>query len=215
MGGVGILSLPEEGSLVPRTVETTTAPLTDPRAEVDRQVAVLADLGLTVPSPEGLHDQVALLDGQSFVVVVPGLAPADQLVTLTAMDGKHGFTTMESDDLARFRPTADVKIPDSAYLLVDPDTGRDWLDVPPAQVLPPLLAGGRTPLTLDEGLALLLQDGRLLRSATCFSMLASRCGDKRVPALWVSKGRPRLGWCWEGAPHTWLGSASAAGRVAR
>ncbi len=185
----------------------------DPHAEVDRQLAVLADLGLPVPPAGTLHDCVAAVDGRPFAVVVPGLAAADQLVALTEMDGKHGFTTMEPDDLARFRPTADVEIPDSAYLLADPDTGRDWLDVPPAQVLPPLLATGRTPLTLDEGLALLLQDGRLLRSATCFSMLASRCDDKRVPALWVSKARPRLGWCWEGAPHTWLGSASAAVRI--
>ena len=192
---------------------TTPAPLADPPAEVDRQFAVLADLGLAVPCPEALHDRAASLDGQPFVVVVPGLAPADQLVARTSMDGKHGFTTMEPDDLARFRPTADVEIPDSPYLLVDPSTGPEWLDVPPAQVLPPMLAGGRTPLTLDEGLAVLLQDGRLLRSATCFSMLASRCGDKRVPALWVSKSRPRLGWCWEGAPHTWLGSASASARV--
>ena len=145
--------------------------------------------------------------------MLPRLAPADRLVALTAMDGKHGFTTMEADDLARFRPAEHVDVPDAAYLLVDPRTGSEWLDVPPAQVLPPMLAAGRTPLTLDEGLALLLQDGGLLRSATCFSMLASRCGDKRVPALWVSKNRPRLGWCWEGAPHTWLGSASAAGRL--
>ena len=86
--------------------------------------------------------------------------------------------------------------------------------MPPERVLPPLLASGRTPLTLDEGLALLLQDGAVLRRETCFSMLASRCGDRRVPALWVSKGRPRLGWCWDGAPHTWLGSGSAAGRLA-
>ena len=76
-----------------------------------------------------------------------------------------------------------------------------------------MLAAGRTPLTLDEGLALLLQDGGVLRRETCFSMLGSRCGDRRVPALWVSERRPRLGWCWDGAPHTWLGSASAAARV--
>ncbi|WP_371413026.1 DUF5701 family protein [Thiomonas sp. X19] len=47
----------------------------------------------------------------------------------------------------------------------------------------------------------------------CFSMLASRCGDKRVPALWLSESRPKLGWCWAGNPHTWLGSASCANRV--
>ena len=73
-----------------------------------------------------------------------------------------------------FRPTADAELPAApAYLLVDPDTGRRWLDVPPEQVLPPLLASGRSPLTLDEGLALLLQDGGVLRRDTCFSMLAA------------------------------------------
>ena len=46
-----------------------------------------------------------------------------------------------------------------------------------------------------------------------FSLLASRCGDRRVGALWISKGRPKLGWCWAGNPHTWLGSASCAARV--
>jgi Family of unknown function (DUF5701) len=199
---------------VPHPAEITTpAALTDPHAELDRQVAVLADLGLAVPSPEALHEGVGALDGQTFVVVVPGQAPADQLVSLAAMGGKHGFTTMEPDDLARFRPTADVQIPDETYLLVDVETGHDSLNIPPEKVLLGILAAGRTPLTLDEGLALLLQDGSVLRRETCFSMLASRCGDKRVPALWVSKGRPRLGWCWDGAPHTWLGSASAAARV--
>ena len=199
---------------MPRTAELATRlPLADPHAELDRQVGVLGELGLAVPSSDDLYGQVGALAGRSFVVVVPDLAPADELVAMTEIAGRHGFTTMAADDLARFRPTQDVEVPDAAYLLVDPDPGRDWLDVPPAEVLPSMLASGRTPLTLDEGLALLLQDGGLLRSATCFSMLASRCGDKRVPALWVSKNRPRLGWCWNGAPHSWLGSASAAARL--
>ena len=199
---------------MPRTAQLATRqPLGDPHAELDRQVGVLGELGLAVPSSDDLHGQVGALAGRSFVVVVPDLAPPDELVAMTEIAGRHGFTTMEADDLARFRPTQDVAVPDVAYLLVDPDPGRDWLDVPPAEVLSPMLASGRTPLTLDEGLALLLQDGGLLRSANCFSMLASRCGDKRVPALWVSKNRPRLGWCWNGAPHSWLGSASATARL--
>ena len=46
-------------------------------------------------------------------------------------------------------------------------------------------------------------------------MLAgSRCGDRRVPALWISEGAPKLGWCWAGNPHTWLGTASAGSRTA-
>ena len=202
-----------------------TDPLSDPHAELDRQLDVLTDAGLPALAAVGavalrrrvapLHDVVEQLDGTPFVLVLPGLAPAEQLVATARLHGKPGFTTMEADDLATFRPTADVDVPDApAYLLADPETGRRWLDVPPEEVLPPLLASGRTPLTLDEGLALLLQDGAVLRRDTCFSMLAARCGDRRVLALWVSKGRPRLGWCWDGAPHTWLGSASAAGRLA-
>ena len=204
------------------TADRTTAtpsPLADPHAELDRQVAVLLDAGVSAVAlrrrAEPLHDVVEQVDGRSYVVVLPGLAGMADLVGLTRLRGKSGFTTMEPDDLATFRPTADADLPDApAYLLVDPDTGRQWLDVPPAQALPPMLAAGRTPLTLDEGLALVLQDGEVLRRETCFSMLASRCGDRRVPALWVSKGRPRLGWCWDGAPHIWLGSGSAARRLA-
>ncbi|WP_407937642.1 DUF5701 family protein [Mycobacteroides franklinii] len=35
----------------------------------------------------------------------------------------------------------------------------------------------------------------------------------RVPAIWISDGRPKLGWCWDRNPHTWLGMASCRGRV--
>ena len=42
-------------------------------------------------------------------------------------------------------------------------------------------------------------------------MAGSRRGDQRVPAFWVSEGRPKLGWCWDRNPHTWLGTASCAG----
>jgi hypothetical protein len=80
-------------------------------------------------------------------------------------------------------------------------------------VLPRLTAASRSPLTIAEGLAVLVSDPGVLRARNCFSLLGSRAGDKRVPALWVSARRPRLGWCYQGAPHTWLGSASCAGRL--
>ena len=51
-----------------------------------------------------------------------------------------------------------------------------------------------------------------------FQALATRSPvalyTKRVPSFWVSKGAPRLGWCWAGNPHTWLGAGSAATRLA-
>jgi len=73
----------------------------------------------------------------------------------------------------------------------------------------------RTPITVDEGIALITHYPESLEKNNCFSLLGSRCGDRRVPALWISKGAPKLGWCWAGNPHTWLGSASCASRVAR
>ena len=48
-----------------------------------------------------------------------------------------------------------------------------------------------------------------------FQALASRAGNKRIPTFWTSKGAPRLGWCWAGNPHTWLGAASAGSRLSR
>jgi hypothetical protein len=48
--------------------------------------------------------------------------------------------------------------------------------------------------------------------------------DTRTPALWLSNGTgrdgrerrhaPKVGWCWAGNRHTWLGFASTTGRTA-
>jgi hypothetical protein len=167
-----------------------------------------------------LRDRLAGLPapgaGRTAFVLVPGAdVPAEQAMGLVALRGRAGYTTVAPSDLAGFRPTEHARPPQApAYLLVDVDLGADTRGVPPEQVLPDLLAAGRSPLTVPEGVAVLLQDAALLRTESCFSLLGSRCGDRRVPALWVARGgRPRLGWCWDGAPHSWLGSASCSRRV--
>jgi hypothetical protein len=71
----------------------------------------------------------------------------------------------------------------------------------------------RTPLTVDEGIAFVTQFPGALEKNKCFSLVGARCGDRRVPTLWISQGAPKLGWCWAGNPHTWLDSASCAGRA--
>jgi Family of unknown function (DUF5701) len=48
--------------------------------------------------------------------------------------------------------------------------------------------------------------------------------DARTPAVWISNGTgrdgaanrdaPKVGWCWAGNRHRWLGFASAADRAA-
>jgi hypothetical protein len=207
------------------TALPATAP-TEAELEFDRQVDALALTGLPeyrdLPETcfrawlEPLRD-VLPQPGRAgarlpFVVVVPDLPMVDVLETVQTVGGQ-GFTTMADDDLARFRPLPDLDVPGAPYLMVDVDTGADTLNLPPAEALPRIAEAGRSPLTLAEGLAVLVSDPGVLRSRNCFSLLGSRAGDKRVPALWVSGRRPRLGWCYQGAPHAWLGSASCGARL--
>lgn len=150
-----------------------------------------------------------------FVLVVPSrLVPTEAAMARVELRGKAGMTRLEPVPAERFVPRPEVEIPSGGiYLVLDVDTGPDTLNVTPDDALPRIAVAGRSPLTIDEGVALLTHHPELLRTRNCFSILGSRCGDKRVPALWVSGGHPRLGWCWAGNPHTWLGSASCAGRV--
>jgi hypothetical protein len=132
-----------------------------------------------------------------------------------AMARAGGFVGMDPTAPSDYEPISEVDVPGSAsYRLIDVDTGADLFGVPPDEALPLILARGRSPLTIEEGVAVLLQDPDVLKERNAFSLLGSRRGDRRVPALWRSGGRPRLGWCWAGAPHSWLGSASCAERVA-
>jgi hypothetical protein len=199
---------------------------TEAELEFDRQIDALALTGLPElldlqescfrASLEPLRDLLPLPDdegrGIPFVVVVPGL-PAVQVLESVHTVGGAGFTTMAEEDLGRFHPLPGLDVPAGPYLLLDVDPGADTLNIPPAEVLPRMTAAGRSPLTIAEGLAVLVSDPGVLRGRNCFSLLGSRAGDKRVPALWISARRPRLGWCYQGAPHTWLGSASCAGRL--
>src|SRR4051794_32137785 len=198
---------------------------TEADLEFDRQVDGLVRGGL--PAWRDLEDECfrAWLEplrdllpalpessGIPFVVVVPD-APVLDLLGTVQMVGGTGFTTLPADDLARFRPLPELDVPSMPYLLLDVDPGPATLGLPPAQAAEKIAASGRTPLTIAEGLGVLVSEPGVLRSRNCFSLLGSRAGDKRVPALWVSARRPRLGWCYQGAPHSWLGTASCAGRL--
>jgi hypothetical protein len=152
-------------------------------------------------------------DADVAFVIVPRVAPA-RAVSLVELRGKRGFTDMEPAELERFEPIDGVEPPNgAAYLVADVDTGRDTLNVTPDDALELIVERKRSPLTLDEGLALVTQFPEILETKNKFSLLGSRCGDRRVTAIWISKGQPRLGWCWAGNPHTWLGSASCGSRI--
>ena len=154
-------------------------------------------------------------DHVPFVIIIKSeLVPAAAAIDLVEVRGKRGFTTEDPDHLQTFAPIDEVAVPDTqAYLLIGPDSGAATLNIRPNDALPILLDEGRSPLTLDEGLALVTHYPQILKDKNCFQMLGSRCGDKRVTGLWLSKGAPRLGWCWAGNVHTWLGAASCRSRI--
>ena len=106
-------------------------------------------------------------------------------------------------------------MPDArAYLLLGVERGEEFCGVRPEEALPVIRGRGRTPLTIDEGIAVVTHAPQLLEKNKCFMLSGSRRHDRRVPAMWISERAPKLGWCWDGNPHTWLGVASAAARVA-
>ncbi|WP_116452168.1 DUF5701 family protein [Blastococcus litoris] len=199
---------------------------TEAELEFDRQVDALVMTGLPEAMElaeacfracaEPLRDLLPPVTGEvgrmPFVVVFPRMPVVPVLETVHTLGGT-GFTTLSEEELAAFRPLPELDVPGSPYLLLDVDLGADTVGQPPGDVLPRITAAGRSPLTVAEGLALLVSDPGALHSRGCFSVAGSRAGDMRVPAFWTSARRPRLGWCYQGAPHSWLGTASCSGRL--
>ncbi|SCE87796.1 hypothetical protein GA0070607_2686 [Micromonospora coriariae] len=206
----------------------------DAATEFDRQLDRLTELGypgLAGLSETAFRDLVAPLRARAvegatglaaptdarvpfLLVTTRDLVPVEPRLELTTLVGKRkpGFLDRHyaEDDLPRFDPIKELEVPEGpAYLLFDVDRGEEFRNLPPAAALEGMTAQGRLPLTIDEGLAFITLHPAALASNRCFSLVGSRCGDKRVPALWISQGAPKLGWCWFGNPHTWLGSASA------
>jgi hypothetical protein len=198
-----------------------------PAVGLDRQVDRLVELGypaLAGVSEDGFRAMAEplrpLLPGEEsgafpfLLVVRSSLVPTVAAVKQWTVGGRAGWTDM-ADELAGFRATEDVEVPDAdLYLLTDVSTGAETLGVTPADALPRITVLGRTPLTIDEGVALVTQHPDVFDQHNAFQALGSRAANKRIPSFWISKGAPRLGWCWLNNPHSWLGSASAKGRIA-
>jgi Family of unknown function (DUF5701) len=154
-------------------------------------------------------------EGIPFVLVVKsGLVGRDEAIRRVLRRGEAGFSVLEPGELEDFRPIAGIELPDGvAYLALNIDTGAETRNVTPDDALETIEAAGRSPLTIDEGIAVITHYPEAVAKNAGFSLAGSRCGDRRVCALWISEGAPKLGWCWAGNPHTWLGTASCARRV--
>jgi hypothetical protein len=200
------------------------------QAEFDRQVETLLERGYpgaggmtggefrehVEPLRERLGDLPPADDARiPFVLVVTSdLVAADRAIRLVRRRDKAGFSALDGDELATFRPIGRVSLPAGlAYLIGDVDTGANTRNVTPDAALATIERRHRSPLTIEEGVALVTHHPEAVARNGGFSLLGSRCGDRRVTALWISEGRPKLGWCWAGNPHTWLGSASCGRRI--
>jgi hypothetical protein len=221
----------------PTSAATTTQALTELNRQVDAYVALgypaLAGLSerdfrdLFAPLAAPLANAVAsgldmtLGDQRApFVAVVTDqlIDPATRVPMLKAHGSdKPGILDRNYGEagIAPYRPIGGLTIPEApVYLLMDVDRGDEFLNVKPREALPVIADRGRTPLTIAEGLSFNVAFPDLLIKNHCFMLAGSHEGNKRVPAIWISAGTPKLGWCFQGVEHTWLGVASARSRVA-
>ncbi|MEU7436005.1 DUF5701 family protein [Streptomyces sioyaensis] len=168
-------------------------------------------------------------DDGALLAVHPDQAPASALAPLLRRDGKPGFVVTDMPDVDLFAPLDTVALPDAPlYLLTGLNRGDQMANWSPNEALPTLTAEARTPLLLTEGIHWVMQQPAVLERNHCFMTIGSRLRkangalDARTPALWISNGTgrdgrerrnaPKVGWCWAGNRHTWLGFASATDR---
>ncbi|MET9324220.1 DUF5701 family protein [Streptomyces sp. NPDC003038] len=216
---------------MPDTSSTVTVPPLPPLAI---QAERLIELGVhelaRIPADDlrAFVENADRADGDALLTVHPDLAPASVLAPLLHRGGKPGFVVADMPDVDLFAPYT-VELPDAPlYLVTGLDRGDRMADWSPQEALPALTQEDRTPLLLTEGLHWVLQQPAVLERNRCFMTIGSRLRkangalDARTPAIWISNGTgrdgrerrnaPKVGWCWWGNRHTWLGFASGTGR---
>jgi Family of unknown function (DUF5701) len=176
-----------------------------------------------------LRDAAADSSAEGLLVIHPDRAPASALTPLIRHRDKAGFIVVDMADVDEFTPIPEAAPPaDSVYLVTGVDRGDHLANWSPDEALLEIVTAGRTPLTLSEGIHWLLQQPAALERNKCFMTIGSRRRneknklDARTPAIWISNGTgrdgatnrnaPKVGWCWAGNRHTWLGFASASQR---
>ncbi len=175
------------------------------RAVLDRAVAD----GLAVRTSSG-HSPFA-------VTITSRLVGPDVRVPALRVPGHDNQGVVDRghrDELDAYADLSDLEVPDAdAYLILEVDRGDTLREIAPDDAIVALARTSRSPLTLDEGLSLATVHPQFFEVDAGFLLAGSRY-RRRVPALWVTAGRPLLGWGGCATPETWLGVASAASRVA-
>src|SRR5688500_3886973 len=94
-----------------------------------------------------------------FVIVVKNeVMTNEEMMEKVVRDGKIGITKLFPLKPTDFSTLASVKVPNKpAYLLIDIDRGRETLNVRPEDALKKITSQKRSPLTIDEGIAIITQ----------------------------------------------------------
>lgn len=153
------------------------------------------------------------LGSRLLLVPTRELVSPESLIARTSINRMAGFTTMPPRDIASFVPQKGFEPPEGPfYLVVEPHTGTCYVNREPDVARKLIDSDERTPLTLEEGLAIATQHPEWLLEKNGFNLLGSRSNDGRVPSIWLSQNAPRLGAVWPNSRHTWLGNAYCLGR---
>ncbi|MEK7659441.1 MAG: DUF5701 family protein, partial [Patescibacteria group bacterium] len=196
--------------------------------EFDRQIENLAKKGFPKLAGvdeeeftaifEPLKEHLKELSSKEFkeghipFVVVPRekLLALEKKIPLMELEGKKGFTTL---NLSEFKTAEGVEIPESmAYLVVDVENGKEMLDKSAYEAVKQFKKESRSPLTSEEGVALILQYPEIIKDHH-MDLPGSRHGADNVAYLWLSEGKPKLFWSWAYGSGSRLGSASCGSRV--
>ncbi|MET9777613.1 DUF5701 family protein [Streptomyces sp. NPDC006367] len=211
-----------------RTTVVPPTPALPTQAERLIELGLHTQAGIPAEEVRAFAGQHAHRDVDTLLAIHPGRVPASLLAPLLRHSGKPGFVVTDMPDVDRFTPQG-LDLPDSPlYVVTGVDRGDHMANWSPEEALPALTGANRTPLVLTEGIHWVLQQPAVLERNRCFMTIGSRLRkangayDARTPAIWISNGTgrdgrdrrnaPKVGWCWWGNRHTWLGFASAAGR---
>ncbi|MFB7976945.1 DUF5701 family protein [Streptomyces vinaceus] len=221
---------------MPETSSGPTVPSLPPlSAQAERLIALGVHELARIPAGElrafaSAQDGGAGHDGDVLLAVHPDRVPASALAPLLRREDKPGFVVTDMTDVDGFGPLDALDLPEAPmYVVTGVDRGDHLSNWSPEEALPALAKEQRTPLLLTEGIHWVLQQPAALERNRCFMTIGSRLRkangalDARTPAIWISSGTgrdgrerrdaPKVGWCWWGNRHTWLGVASATGRA--
>jgi hypothetical protein len=149
-----------------------------------------------------------------FVIVIRNdVIGIKHAVPLIELEGKNGFTNMSAGEIGEFKQIEGVEIPSgSAYLAIDVAIGMNTLGKTADEAIEMIKQEDRSPLTLEEGVAIVTHFPRVLvnedpeklygEKYLRICMPGSRSGDNRTAQFMVDfENKPELRWYWSNAAH--------------